>query len=141
MINKEKKIFSFCLSIAILFACCYSGTFAEIADSNKKEVYGFAEGLGTETNPYLITNASELAYLSSSTNSSDDGDVYAGKYFEITNDIDLENNEWTPIGTADKRFSGILNGNGHVIKNLKISKRAKKIGFFGVTGEGVRVSN
>ena len=36
-------------------------------------------------------------------------------------DIDLSiTNNWTPIGSRNNPFTGTFDGNGHVIKNLKI---------------------
>ena len=47
-------------------------------------------------------------------------------------DIDLQNEEWTPIGTTDKPFNGIFNGNGHKITNLKITSTGEEpSGLFG----------
>lgn len=40
-------------------------------------------------------------------------------FYELKNDIDLAGEEWTPI----PRFSGVLEGNGHKIKNLTIHKQ------------------
>ncbi len=43
-----------------------------------------------------------------------------GKYI-LMNDIDLSSySNWDPIGDFDNRFSGILDGNGHVISNLTV---------------------
>ncbi len=114
-------------------------------------------GEGTEASPYLITTASELAGLSYLVNKtstavtetllSDVVDIYKGTYFRITNDIDLGNNEWTPIGTRTRRFAGtITTGDGIgktgiVISNLKITKLSNYLGLFGRLGEGVKISD
>ena len=48
-------------------------------------------------------------------------------------DINLENEEWTPIGTSTNPFTGVFNGNGHKISNIKISKNENDFqGLFGV---------
>ena len=56
----------------------------------------------------------------------------SGKYVLGCN-IDLNNVEWEPIGTSVEPFSGILNGNGNTISNLKISKCTQEgvAGLFG----------
>lgn len=47
----------------------------------------------------------------------------SGKYI-LMNDIDLSAYEnWNPIGTSEEPFTGELDGNGHVIKNMKIQKK------------------
>ena len=82
----------------------------------------FQGGDGTESNPYQISSPSQLAYLAQQINS---GANYKGKYFSLTRDIDLNNIEWTPIGNGNFSFQGDFNGNGHTIKNLKITNASK----------------
>lgn len=67
-------------------------------------------------------------------------DNLSGKYI-LMNDIDLSGYNWTAIGTKTNPFSGELNGNGHVIKNLQVDDAARNgIGLFGVI-DGANVSN
>ena len=67
-------------------------------------------------------------------------DNLSGKYI-LMNDIDLSGYNWTAIGTKTNPFSGELNGNGHVIKNLQVDDAAGNgIGLFGVI-DGANVSN
>lgn len=64
-------------------------------------------------NLLYISDASELAWLSGTTN---DGDNT--KYsVELTDDINLNNKPWTRIA----KFSGTFNGNGHRIYNLNVN--------------------
>jgi hypothetical protein len=51
--------------------------------------------------------------------------------FRLYNDIDLEGIEWIPIGTEATPFSGILDGQGFTISNLKITETQVYIGLFG----------
>lgn len=78
-------------------------------------------GSGTKVDPYLIENAQQFAYLSSSVSSATGTNVYSGKYFKLTTDIDLDNKAWTPIGTSTKVFYGNFDGNNHTISNLSAS--------------------
>ena len=80
---------------------------------------GFASGNGTEKDPYKIQTAEELAFLAKSVN---EGTSYSGKYLILTNDIDLNNLEWTPIGNGKYAFEGNFDGNNHTIKNVTISQ-------------------
>lgn len=60
------------------------------------------------------------------------GDEWLKKNYCLGKDIDLDNYEWTPIGKDDKSpFQGKFEGNGHVIKNLKITNSNVNSGFFG----------
>ncbi len=77
----------------------------------------FSSGDGSITNPYLILEGSELAYLAQQVNN---GTNYDGKYFQLTCDIDLNDRQWTPIGTNGNSFSGIFDGAGHSISNAVI---------------------
>ena len=68
-------------------------------------------------------------------------DFYAGKTIKLGADIDLNNVEWTPIGSssAEHGFMGNFDGNGYVVKNLTIANIATDAdgyayaAFFGVT--------
>lgn len=110
-------------------------------------------GSGTAANPYVISSAAELAGLAQLVNGNSNWST--NKHFVLTSDIDLNNLEWTPIGFhmtlsgaeyRDRFFFGVFDGNGHVIKNLKIGSsssrtKIKHAGLFGVTGSTARVYN
>ena len=69
-----------------------------------------------------ITTAQELSQIRDNL----DGD------YELANDIDLSNIEWKPIANDSKNyFKGSLNGNGHKIKGLSITKNNEENGLFG----------
>lgn len=44
----------------------------------------------------------------------------SGKYV-VLNDLDFKGARITPIGSSSKRFSGVIMGNGHTIKNFSVS--------------------
>lgn len=48
----------------------------------------------------------------------------------LCTDIDLQNEEWTPIGTFANPFMGDFDGQGHTISNLKITS-GQNVGLFG----------
>lgn len=65
------------------------------------------------------------------------GNTFAGETVELTADIDLNSEEWTPIGNAGNTFQGNFNGNGHTISNLKVNlPTSENVGFFGTTKNG-----
>ena len=104
---------------------------------SENEAADFA-GAGTAENPYLIKNAADLKKLAEKVNgdeTANSGVTYEGKHFKLTADIDLENEEWTPIGIFDREapFKGTFDGGRHQITNLKISNGGQYGGLFGYT--------
>ena len=82
-------------------------------------------GSGTESDPYQIQTAQNLAYLAQSVNS---GNSYSDKFFIQTDDIDLNSIEWAPIGGQydyetheNSYFDASFDGANHLISNVKIS--------------------
>jgi len=95
---------------------------------------------------YVISNADGMIWLANEVNTGNN--YFAGKTVKLANDIDLNNEEWTPIGSAtkDHGFMGNFDGNSYAIKNLKMTKLSKDAdgyvyaGLFGVT-EGTDANN
>ena len=57
--------------------------------------------------------------------------------YHLTADIDLSSLEWVPIGDASKPFTGSFDGQGRVIKNLRITgERYEHNGLFGYVDSG-----
>ena len=88
----------------------------------------FAGGDGSENAPYLISTGAQLAFLKDSLASKA---YYKGKYFKLTDDIDLNGVEWSGIGNGSSGggFAGVFDGNGHFIYNVNV-KYQKNTGFF-----------
>lgn len=95
----------------------------------------FESGTGTETDPFIIAKASQLAYLAQSVNS---GESYSGKYFRQTSNLSLSNEPWTPIGDNSHPFSGNFDGDGNAIRALSIiaETAVKYSGLFGYAQNG-----
>ena len=76
----------------------------------------FGGGVGTVQNPYEISTPRHL----------DNVRTNLSAYYKLTDDIDLANwGNWNPIGTnASNPFTGVLDGNGYVIRNMTISINA-----------------
>ncbi len=84
----------------------------------------------------VIATAADLAAFRDAVNAGTD---YKGKVVKLADDIDLNNAEWTPIGGADSyanNFAGTFDGQGHTIKNLKVSNTSHA-GLFGTMVGGV----
>ena len=100
-------------------------------------------GTGTANDPYLITSAGDLMFLSDEVNGNDDYSysngstsysiTYSGKYFRLENDIDLSGYSLTPIGDDYyHHFGGVFDGNGKTITSLSVSTSGN--GFAGLFG-------
>ncbi len=93
---------------------------AEIADG----FYLVAEG-------YEIADLNGLRYFRDAVNA---GNSYKSKTVLLGADIDLNNEEWTPIGKSSATFQGTFDGQNHTIFNLKINKPGMSdVGLFGYT--------
>lgn len=81
-------------------------------------------GEGSKENPYLISSAQNLGYLSALCEVENTND----KYFKITKNIDLAGYEFLPINN----FGGIIDGGNFEISNLKILPNiCDEVGLFG----------
>ena len=99
-----------------------------------------------DANIYVIEKPSELAWLAAAVNgtltedytrSFVDANDFAGKTFVLTQDIDLNNEPWTPIGDTNHIFKGTFDGQGHTITNLVVNGGTNSNqGLFGVTHDG-----
>ena len=67
----------------------------------------FAGGKGTQSNPYIIKTGGQLLLMKD----------YSSDYFELANDINLDNHNWLPF-----EFNGELDGKGYTISNLKVDR-------------------
>ena len=114
-------------------------------DGSVAEKYAGGDGLSAAT-AFKISNGAELAWAREQINAG----TANSAYFELTADIDLNNQEWVPIGNATNAFTGKFVGNGHVVKNMKITVDATVSGnnfprgFFGNVGTttaGAQITN
>ena len=88
------------------------------------------QGSGTKTDPYIINTAEELNNVRN----------LLTAYYKLGNDIDLSGYEsWEPIGDKNNKFVGGLDGDGHTISNMTITKANTSsaannyLGLFGYT--------
>ena len=89
---------------------------------------GELTGSGAPTDPYQIATAADLLEFADKVNNKNQTSAWA----ELTANIDLNNQRWTPIGSDSSRYSGTFNGAGHTISGLYIdSSSADDQGLFG----------
>lgn len=81
---------------------------------------------------YEIASGANLAWLAQEVNG-----VYNSRMQVIlTKDIDLGEEQWTPIGSSSSRtFKGVFDGNGHTISGLFIDSESSYQGLFGYVSE------
>ncbi|MCQ2960160.1 MAG: hypothetical protein MJ198_08245 [Bacteroidales bacterium] len=109
-INIKSKFFTI-----ILFVISSVSSFAlEKITSENYESYGFtSENYSEYLGYYAISNSTDLSDFSA---------LGSGlKSAVLTTDIDMSGIAWNPIGSS-QHFTGIFDGNCHVIKNLSAAK-------------------
>lgn len=92
-------------------------------------------GVGSEDNPYYISNESQLFNIGKA--------LDLNAHYSLVKDIKLTSTH-TPIGydgTDEYEFTGKFNGNQHTISNLKIEKSGTNAGLFAIIGGEGSVSN
>lgn len=116
---------SACLPMMVSAQDATQGRWSDYADTS------FAGGSGTEADPYQIATASQLAKLANEVNSGEGGKTHSGEYFILTNDIDLSDHIWTPLGYetydngggSSQPFTGYFDGNNKKITGLYVDER------------------
>ena len=104
----KKRIFAFFLTLALLLTLLPVQSFAAVTS---------LKGSGTETDPYRLSTPEELVFAAEQMNAGTA--AYVGKSYSLTADIDLSKAGSFPM---IKTFTGVLNGMGHTIKNLTVTK-------------------
>ena len=90
----------------------------------------FAGGDGTSASPYRIETAQQLQQMAE----------YPTGYFQLAADIDLAGVEWQPVGDYLTPFEGVLDGDGHTVRNLTLALDGQDmVGLFGRIGVGGQV--
>lgn len=108
-----------------------NGIVGEVWDG--KVATGYAGGSGTETDPYIIETARQLAYLIKH-DVVDSAGATNGKYYKLAADIylnDVSNPDWKSNNPnswyeveSSKRFAGNLDGDGYTVYGLYYSGTA-----------------
>jgi len=91
-------------------------------------------------NQHLSINIFTVADLKDFRDMVNNGTTYNNYIITLEADLDLNNEEWTPIGRVEQSpsnlyydFCGTFDGKGHTIKNLRISEESHNSGLFGGT--------
>ena len=123
-------------------------------------------GVGTEEEPYQITNAAELYWFAGLVNGDESiiGNSIpqnTGACAVLTQNITINENvldengslngdgsgleQWPPIGSygirGEKAYIGTFDGNGHTISGLYVDSDAQYVGLFGCVGRNGKIQN
>ena len=106
-----------------------------IPTQNADGTYDVKEGadgyVEDENGNVTISTAEGLFYFAKKVNA---GNNFAGKTVTLANNIDLNNEKWTPIGiygTQATWFKGTFDGQNHAVTGLKVEESRKSgVGFF-----------
>ena len=109
-------------------------------------------GTGTESDPYIVSTAADLAEIANCLNNGTEATSaifpngntgYTDQYFLMDADIDLtEFVPWTPISIpGEKIFFGHFDGGDHTITHMTTDANESHQGLFAVIGAGASVSN
>lgn len=120
-------------SSAVSSELCTEG-FAPV--KNEDGTYDVKEGaegyVEDENGNVTISTAEGLFYFAKKVNA---GNNFAGKTVTLANNIDLNNEKWTPIGIYNNKathFKGTFDGQNHAVTGLKVEESRKNgVGFFG----------
>ena len=132
--KKSTKAWSMKMRLALLALAALAWIAVPVSARAETDVWngtiasGFAGGTGMENDPYQINTAEELAYFAKTVN---EGQPYNGLYIVLKNDLDLNNQEWTPIGKSRNPFKGNFDGDNHTVTGMKISGALDYVGLFG----------
>jgi hypothetical protein len=124
---------------AFLTAC--TGAAAAVAgcssDSDDSSPLDTVDGDGSDSDPYVITDATELQAMADDLDAAYrlGGDIPAGDTSGWNDGAGFD-----PVGGPEAPFTGSLDGRGHEIQNLHVDREADNVGLFGrVDGASVRV--
>ena len=96
----------------------------------------WTQGQGTQSSPYLIENAQQLAYIAEMVN----GGVthYDGTYFKLTTDVYIDSiTVWQPIGlNSTYYFGGHFDGDNHTVSLYLTTNSMVYVGIFGYAKNG-----
>ena len=122
----NKLIFYIFYTLIILIACfsIISLLTAKNSFSNDPEekwdgvtiASSFSAGNGTLDNPYIIKSGAEFAYFKKLIEG-ENANLYNDKYYKLGSSINFDSHEIEAIAGV---FSGVFDGDGYTLKNIKI---------------------
>lgn len=143
----KKRFLSLLMALCLMLTLAPAAFATDVEDVSAEEpveealVEEEAEGWDGTTTEEIpsngeISTAAQLAKLAEDVNA---GKSYTSGTFTLTADIDLNNQQFTPIGIYSKPFTGTFDGAGYTIKNATISGSDASViwaGLFGCVNGG-----
>jgi hypothetical protein len=136
------------LRTVVAAAICLAANFSAFAQTSVWDGTHtiWTKGNGTQTDPYLLETAQQLAYLAYYVNQGTEAVNYvvgSNTYWKLTVDVDLNSLSWTPIGfyvsgTDHYEFGGHFDGSGHTVANLQINGESSAGLFARMNGGSIR---
>ncbi len=127
-----------------------SGSDRGCKDEHDVKDGAFTEGRGTRSDPYVVSTEAQLnhirehigeeAYFILANDIRIDGD-FAVVNSKVEHSEDWVDGNWQSIGTKNKPFDGVLDGNGHSIIGLDIKTPNMYSGLFGYINEYAVIEN
>ena len=119
-----------------------------VRENDKYKVIRGLRGSGTETDPFLIHNLTELEFFRASVNAGETTYNAPGYWVALAYNIDMAEANWERgIGDGiNATFDGIFDGKGFAIKNLTMNPEADSEGYvcgglFGYTYGAATIQN
>lgn len=135
----------------IRYGACATACGGGVAAENETTVSVTKTGDGISTNPYKIGNYSQLLEFADLVNGGQTSicavltaDINTGNNITINADgavTTTPENQWTPIGSTGKAYTGTFDGQGYAIKGLYYDGSTMYVGLFGLVGSGGKVMN
>ena len=99
-------------------------------------------GDGSPDSPYEISTADQLENFRDIVNSENGQQQNKAAHAVLMENINLNNEQWEPIGNSSDKYTGTFDGDGHTISGLYIdSSTADYQGLFGYVDQGGTVQN
>lgn len=155
MKRSKKRIVAFVVCVALVLGGVGFATVSyadDLTDPYEPDIYWFLDD--TKAASYSIYSTAELYGLAQLVNGTavnpDTGDRIPAQSFKGVTFTQEENltlckpsqkQEWTPIGTKNRPFSGIYDGNGHTLRGMTITNTFSNAGFIGYASSSSYISN
>ena len=130
--RKFKRVLAFLLSFVMIISSVNLTSALTVNAAEDTETQAL-EGSGTQTDPWLISDAEDFVLMSSLISSDA---AYADDYYQMTNDIDFTDVTMTAIGKSN-HFSGVFDGQLYAVRNLTLKDTSENTGLFAYVENGV----
>lgn len=115
--RRRGRIMCAAMAAVLLLTCVLCAIVPVRAESAENTVSIELQGSGTKTDPYQVNTLDDLCAFRDCVNQ---GTTFAGCYVCQNANIDMDGEDWYPIGAGNHCFYGVYDGRGHFVENLYI---------------------